>query len=172
MNDFKRATRVSEDVRVVLSNLLTEGLKDPDLGFVTITGVKMGDDLRQARVYVSIYGNDKVQQASLRALTRARSFLRHEVGQRLTLRHVPELSFFTDDSISHGARIESLLQKIARGEAVDHESENANTGITVDTGRSRQSLGEHLHGTPLPQPQKPTRPYSQRTKSRFINKSR
>lgn|GEM_PF-103958 len=108
---FKRAQRIAEQIRMTLSELLTLGLRDPNIGFVTITHVQATDDLKNARVYVSIYAQDK--ESTMNALKRAIPYLRRELGHRLQLRYVPLLQFCQDTSLEYGHKIESLLQDIS-----------------------------------------------------------
>jgi ribosome-binding factor A len=158
MAEMKRATRVAEEVRVELSQLLVEGVKDPHIGFVTVTDVEMSDDLRQARVFVSVYGPEGQVRRSLAALGRAASYLRRELGHRLRLRYTPELKFSQDESIARGARIETLLKKIEDGDVSDVTPAMAVT-VPVDTGRTVESLGEHQLGPVVPakRPERPRR---------------
>jgi ribosome-binding factor A len=153
----KRASRVGEEVREVLASLIGE-VKDPEVGFVTITDVAVSDDLRQAKVYVSVYGDAAKVKKSLAALQRVSSFLRRELGHRAHLRFTPELKFFQDEAIVQGARIEALL----RG------NEHADTGAVapVDTGREVASIGEKIAGPlpPLPVRDKRGRPKNARGK--------
>lgn len=86
-------------------------VSDPRLDFVTITAVKVSPDLRQAHIYVSAVGN---QQEAMEGFDRAASFLRRELGSRLALRYVPELTFHLDESLERGERIDQLLEEIQR----------------------------------------------------------
>ncbi|MCA1580743.1 MAG: 30S ribosome-binding factor RbfA [Acidobacteria bacterium] len=117
--ESRRAQRVSDLVRAEISRLALLEAHDPELRKVTITEVEMPADLRSARVYFSALGGDAERDAALAALDRASGFLRREVGRRCGLRFAPELHFFADRSIEHGARIEELLAKVVprpRGE--------------------------------------------------------
>lgn len=104
-----RMRRVNEAVRVVLGEAITKDLHDPRVGFVTVTGVKTSPDLRHARVYVSVLGNDDERAASLEGLRAAHGFLQARLAAELTLKHTPALSFDYDESIDHGMRISELL---------------------------------------------------------------
>jgi ribosome-binding factor A len=104
-----RMRRVDEAVRAVLSDAIASDLKDPRVGFVTVTGVKTSPDLRHARVYVSVLGDADVREASLAGLRSAHGFLQHRVASELTLKHTPALSFEYDDSVDRGMRITELL---------------------------------------------------------------
>jgi len=107
-----RASRVGDQIQAELASLLTRDVHDPGIGFLTITRVKVSPDLQQARVYYTTIGDDKAKRESARALGRATPFLRRQVGQRLQLKRVPELTFFYDQSIEHSDRIERILQEL------------------------------------------------------------
>jgi ribosome-binding factor A len=104
-----RMRRVDEAVRAVLSDAISSDLKDPRVGFVTVTGVKTSPDLRHARVYVSVLGDDAAREASLAGLRSAHGFLQRRVADELTLKHTPALMFEYDTSVDRGMRISELL---------------------------------------------------------------
>ena len=105
-----RRQRLGDQLQVELAVLIQRDVRDPRVGFVTVTEVRMSSDLRHARVYVSIFGDDEQKEESLAALDRARGFLKVQIGKRLRLRHVPELRFTVDGTLDHAERIESLLE--------------------------------------------------------------
>ena len=107
-----RASRVGDQIQAELASLLTREVHDPGIGFLTITQVKLSPDLQQARVYYTSIGDDKAKRESARALDRATPFLRRQIGQRLRLKRVPELTFFYDESIEQGDRVERILQEL------------------------------------------------------------
>jgi len=107
--------RVDEAVRAVLSEAISSQLKDPRIGFVTVTGVKTSPDLRHARVYVSVLGDEPQRAASLQGLRSAHGFLQHRVAPELTLKHTPALVFQYDESVDRGMRISQLLDEHADG---------------------------------------------------------
>ena len=107
-----RAARVGDQIQAELASLLTREVHDPGIGFLTITSVKVSGDLQQARVYYTTIGDDKAKRESARALNRATPFLRRQVGQRLRLKRVPELTFFYDESIEKGDRVERILHEL------------------------------------------------------------
>jgi ribosome-binding factor A len=107
-----RASRVGDQIREELAELLRRDVHDPGIGFLTITHVKVSPDLQQARVYYTTIGDDKARKDSARALTRATPFLRRQIGQRLRLKRVPELSFFYDEAIEKGDRIQQILLEL------------------------------------------------------------
>src|SRR5579884_3263569 len=106
-----RMRRVDEAMRAVLSDAITKDLKDPRIGFVTVTGVKTSPDLRHARVYVSVLGEEQAREASLEGLRSAHGFLQGRIAQELSLKRTPALSFQYDDSIDRGMRISELLNE-------------------------------------------------------------
>jgi ribosome-binding factor A len=112
MSQGTRASRVGDQIQAELASLLTRQVHDPGIGFLTITHVKVSGDLQQARVYYTTIGDDKAKRESARALNRATPFLRRQVGQRLRLKRVPELTFFYDESIEQGDRVERILQEL------------------------------------------------------------
>jgi ribosome-binding factor A len=103
--------RVDEAVRAVLSESITQGLKDPRVGFVTVTAVKTSPDLRHATVFVSVLGDEDERDASLVGLRSAHGYLQRRVASELRLKHTPTLTFEVDDSVERGMRISKLLQE-------------------------------------------------------------
>jgi ribosome-binding factor A len=116
----KRLERVNQLVKEEISLLLQRELKDPRLGFVTVTEVDVTPDLRQAKVYCSVLGSEEQWVSSFRALVSARGFIRNWLRRHLALRATPELSFRPDRSMEHAARMQTLLAELSaeRGEAV------------------------------------------------------
>jgi ribosome-binding factor A len=106
-----RTRRVEEAVRAVLSDAIAKDLKDPRVGFVTITGVKTSPDLRYARVYFSVLGDEHARSRSVAGLRSAQGFLQRRVAAELTLKHSPTLSFEYDGSVDHGMRISEILDR-------------------------------------------------------------
>ena len=108
-----RMRRVDEAVREVLSDAITSELKDPRVGFVTVTSVDTAQDLRQARVFVSVLGTDPERRRSLDALRSAHGYLQRRVADQLRLKHTPTLDFVHDDTAERAQRIETLLEREA-----------------------------------------------------------
>ena len=104
-----RMRRVDEAMREVLSDALGRDLKDPRVGFVTVTDVKTSPDLRRARVYVSVLGEEPAQQATLDGLRSAHGFLQARVAGELRLKRTPELTFELDHTAERAARLEEIL---------------------------------------------------------------
>lgn len=112
MAQGSRPDRVGDQIRKELSELIAREVQDPGVGFLTITRVKVTPDLQLARVFYTTMGDDRARKETARALGRAMPFLRRQVGQRLRLRHVPELQFMYDESIERQDRIERIIQDI------------------------------------------------------------
>jgi ribosome-binding factor A len=104
-----RMRRVNEAVREVVSARLAEGLRDPRIGFVTVTSVDTSPDLRQARVYVSVLGTDDERAATMAGLDSAHGVLQQAVATELRMKRTPTLQFVFDESIERGMRISELL---------------------------------------------------------------
>jgi len=108
---FKRADRVNALLQRELGTIISEELGDPRIAFSTVTEVKVTDDLRSARVHVSVLGDDEQIASTMKALEEAKPYLRHELGARTELRYVPELTFISDRSAERSARISTLLRQ-------------------------------------------------------------
>lgn len=106
---FPRAERVEQQIREVLGEAVTD-LKDPRIGFATITSVKMSPDLRNARVYVSALGSEEAREATIEAIQHAAPHLRSVVGREVRLKHLPFLEIIEDQTAEQGERIEQLLR--------------------------------------------------------------
>ena len=112
MRNYRREDQLSGAITRELSDLMHTRMKDPRIGFASITGVELSHDLRYAKVYVSVMGSPEEQRETMRGLDSANGFLRRELAQRLTIRHVPEISFRLDESIARGARVLDLLKQV------------------------------------------------------------
>lgn len=114
--DSRRSDRVAEAVRAEVTTFLAEGVKDPRVtGIVTVTGVEVTRDLRHARVFVSIMGDDAVRESTMAGLHSVAGHLRSRLGRSLRLHAAPAVEFKLDASVAHAARIESLLARIRDG---------------------------------------------------------
>lgn len=109
-----RQERVSELLKREVSDILRREVKDPRLGFVTVTDAEVSKDLRHARIYVSVYGDEKETEESLAAMKSAAGYVRGEFGKRVVLKVLPEIVFELDRSVEHGTRIFELLQQVKR----------------------------------------------------------
>ena len=127
MATHSRPDRVGHLLQQKLAEVFARGLKDPRIGLVTITGVKMSPDLREARVYWTVHGDSEQREHTAKGLDKARGFLRREIGAELKLRLTPDLHFTYDEAIDRGERIELLIRKV-------HEEERE---------RAPQAVPEH-----------------------------
>lgn len=134
-----RQQRIGDQLRVELADLIQHDVRDPRVGFVTVTEVRMSRDLKHARVYVSIFGGDEQTRESFDALRRASGFLRSQIGRRLELRHVPELRFTLDETLDTSERIEALLGESATQEA---SADDATDAARRQPGGARALDGE------------------------------
>jgi ribosome-binding factor A len=116
-----RATRIGEQMKKELSDIIGRKLKDPRIGFVTVTDVRVTGDLQQAKVYITVLGDEQQRQNTLKGLAKAKGFIRSEIGQRIRLRKTPEIYFEIDESIDYGNRIESLIKQISEEEHKNKE---------------------------------------------------
>jgi ribosome-binding factor A len=113
MTGSGRMRRVDEAIREVLSDALAHELKDPRVGFVTVTDVKTSPDLSHARVYVSVLGDEQAIAASLDGLRSAHGFLQGRVGGELHIKRTPALHFVHDDTAARAERLEALIAAVA-----------------------------------------------------------
>jgi ribosome-binding factor A len=136
-----RPSRIGDQLRAELSDLITREVHDPGIGFLTITHVKVTPDLQIARVYYTTLGDDKARRESRRALERASPFLRRQLGSRLRLKRVPSLEFFFDESIERGDRIERILHEIS-AERAEAEREEGRGDTAADESGERHGRDE------------------------------
>ena len=122
MMPFSRADRVSGLIQEVLSDLLKKDIHDPRLKMATITNVKMSRDLKLARVYFSIFGDSSKAQAAVDGFESARGFIKRSLARKLSLRYMPDLKFFYDESFEYGSHIDELLRKITTDNGPDNQS--------------------------------------------------
>lgn len=107
-----RHRQLESEIKRAISSIIANDLKDPRIGFVSVTGVELTRDLSYCKIYVSVLGSDSEKQESLAGLTAARGFLRRELGRRVRMRKLPELIIELDDSIEYGAKINKLLREL------------------------------------------------------------
>lgn len=119
--EFNRSERVAGQLRRDLARLIQQEIKDPEVGFVSLSDVEVTRDLSHAKVFITVFDPEKAKE-SLKALRRASTFLRHRLGQELRLRHVPELHFVHDDSVERGSHIDDLISKALNADQVHHET--------------------------------------------------
>ncbi len=106
--------RIAQNIYREISDIIQFSLKDPSVGFVTITDVRVTNDNSYAKVYVSFLGKDPRRQAGLKALNRAKGFIRSELAKRIHIYKVPELIFVLDDTLEKGERIDSILSSLSK----------------------------------------------------------
>jgi len=111
-----RFGRLAEEFKKEVSDIIKNEVKDPRIGFVSVVAVEVSGDLRHAKVYVSILGNEESVRGTMEALKRASGFIRKEIARRIQLRYTPEVVFLYDDSIAQGAKISKILHEIAFNE--------------------------------------------------------
>ena len=115
-----RREKLRELIKEEVSNIFQREMKDPRIGFVTVTDVEVSSDLSHVKIYVSVFGDEPSREETMRGLESATGFVRSELGRRIRLRHTPEVVFKFDRSIERGARVLELLDKVKKGEgAVD-----------------------------------------------------
>lgn len=107
-----RSNRVGEQMKKELGEIIGRKIKDPRIGFVTVTDVQVTGDLQQAKVFISVLGDELQRENTLKGLAKAKGFIRSEIGQRIRLRKTPEITFEFDESINYGNRIANLLFQI------------------------------------------------------------
>ena len=109
-----RVRKIQEFIKQEVSRIILQELKDPRLGFVTVTDARITGDLREATVYVSLFGSDEEKKNTLAALSKAPGYIRSEVGKRLGIRYSPQIEFKEDESLEYGMKIESILHDIEK----------------------------------------------------------
>lgn len=116
MKEYPRTARINAQLQSELASLIRTELSDPRVAGVTVTGVDVSPDLRNARVSVSLLGSDETLKDAIKGLTRAEGKLRHELGERLSLRCVPQLHFSADTALREGDRISALIGAAMRND--------------------------------------------------------
>jgi len=107
-----RPNRVAEQMKKEIGELINQKLKDPRIGFITVTDLDLTNDLQNATVYISVLGDETEKEESLIGLSKASGFIRSEIGKKIRLRKVPEIIFKFDKAHEHGNRIEAILRKL------------------------------------------------------------
>ncbi|MDQ0156771.1 30S ribosome-binding factor RbfA [Robertmurraya andreesenii] len=119
-----RSHRVGEQMKKELGDIIGRKIKDPRIGFVTVTDVQVTGDLQQAKVFISVLGDAEQKENTLKGLAKAKGFIRSEIGQRIRLRKTPEITFEFDGSMDYGNRIDSLLYQLhEENQSKDKETE-------------------------------------------------
>jgi ribosome-binding factor A len=115
----RRPEKVEQFIKEELSQILQREVRDPRIGFVSVTDVEVSVDLRHARVFVSVLGDEEAKAATMDGLRSALGYIRRELGSRLQMRYTPEITFRLDESIERGARVNKLLGEVAKEPHVD-----------------------------------------------------
>jgi len=110
----KRVRKLAELLKEEISEILLKEVKDPRIGFVSLTEVKVSGDLKHAKVFVSVYGKDEEKEGTMKGLEEATGYIRKLVGDRITTYHTPEIIFKYDDSIEHGVYMSQLIEKVRK----------------------------------------------------------
>ena len=126
-----RADRLAHEIRIQVSMILASDVRDPRVALATVTDAEMSPDMRYAKVFVSIYGNDQEKRTTLLALQKTAGFVRRQLGSRIRLRHIPELTFCFDQSVEQGARIEEVLADVKKEIPDPGEPDGGDTSGTV-----------------------------------------
>ena len=125
-----RIEKLQELIKQEMGKMLLKELKDPRIGFVTVTDVEMTGDLREAKIYVSIMGGEEQVKSSLEGLNSALGFIRREIGHRIRLRFTPEISFTLDTSLDYGDHIQKLLLQVEGDSKKNVDNAEGNGGET------------------------------------------
>lgn len=120
-----RVEKVQELMKQEISDIILHELKDPRIGFVTVTSVSCTEDLREAKIYVSVMGEEQSVRESLAGLSRALGFVRREIGRRIRLRFTPEISFALDTSLNYSDHIQRILNAIHEDMPAGEKEEDA-----------------------------------------------
>lgn len=119
----KRAVRVGELLKEEISQIILREMKDPRIGFVSVTDVVVSGDLRHAKAFISVYGSEKERAETMQGLEQAKGFIRKLVGERVKIHHTPEIIFRYDDSIENGIHISKIINELKEsGEIKESDS--------------------------------------------------
>jgi len=119
------AQRLREEIKREASDIIQRRMKDPRIGFTTVTDVEVTMDLRQVKIFISVLGDEEARAKTVAGLERAKGFIRTELGRAIRLRHTPEVQFEYDQSLEQGARVLQLLSDVEKGNAGggDHDDQ-------------------------------------------------
>jgi len=123
MKPYTRADRISGQIQVAITQLLTKKMQDPRMEMATISGVKMSADLRIADIYVTVFGDKKRVQEALNGFKKSKGFIKKSIAPKLGLKFMPELRFFHDDTFDKAARMDALIAAAAKGDDRDKDPE-------------------------------------------------
>ena len=139
-----RPQKVGQLIQKELGNLLIEGLKDPRIGFATVTEVRVTGDLRQAKVFISVYGSEQERQDSLEGFLAAAGFLKRALSRSLRLRFMPDLLFELDTSLDQAQRLDEIIYAIEAGELEIPETEVHETVPVATDRQARMDSAERM----------------------------
>jgi ribosome-binding factor A len=140
MKRFSRSDRVSGELIKELSQIIQHEMKDPRLGFVSVTRAEVAKDLRHANVFVSVMGSDSEKEKTLKALKSGAGFIRTLISKRMKMRVIPDFTFKLDDSIEYGARIQELLRIALPNGVGDSQPDGSDEAQTEGSGEEKESL--------------------------------
>lgn len=132
-----RFGRLAEEFKKEISAIIKDDLNDPRVGFVSVVSVQVSADLRHAKVFVSILGDEDAVKDCMVALKKAAGFVRREIARRIDLRHTPEIEFHYDDSIIHGAKITQILREV-----IPPSPESAETTADAENSETKKDQDE------------------------------
>lgn len=115
----KRAVRVGDQILKEIASLLVEKIEDPRVQGVTMTGIRLSNNLRQAKVFFSVIGDKKRVDKAQAGLDSAKSYIKKEIGQRMSLRYLPEIAFLHDNSLERGSHMDALFEELRKAEERD-----------------------------------------------------
>ena len=130
-----RVRKIQEFIKQEVSSMLLKEIKDPRLGFVTVTGVHLTGDLREATVYVNLFGSDREKAESLEALNNARGFIRRELARTINLRNTPDITFVMDQSIEYGVNMSHKIDEVI---AADEQAQKPENEVVEDTEETEE----------------------------------
>ncbi|MEO7271192.1 MAG: 30S ribosome-binding factor RbfA [Vicinamibacterales bacterium] len=148
-----RPQRVGDQIRVEITGMLTRQVRDPGIGFVTITRVEVSADLQHAKIYYTIFGDEKARKESARAIERVSPFLRRQLAGRLRLRRAPELHFFFDESVANQDRIEQIIRDLEQERASrppEAEAPAVPTDAAADATTATPDATDAMPDSPTP----------------------
>lgn len=123
MHPYKRSVRVSDLIKEEVADIIMNRLKDPRLGFITVTEARVSNDLRHAKIFFSVLEDDKKDE-SLKILTSSARFIRSELAKKVRIKFIPDIVFKIDESIEYGAKINKILSNIKSSTPSSHNDEN------------------------------------------------
>ncbi len=116
MHQYKRTDRLGDQIRAEIADIIARKIKDPRIGFVTVTSVDVSEDLRHAKVFVSVYGDEKTQTETMKGLNSAAGFVKGELGRRIKIKFTPDIIFSLDRSLEKAAYVLEILEHIKKDE--------------------------------------------------------